>query len=855
MINRFTPLMLLFVLSLGGTASADEVKFSEVTFHSGQVMIAQVVHYENGAITIRDETGREITGPIERIERIRFGGGENALFEKRLLAEVERVKRDELKKTKVRLQEQLKEYPDRRKYLEKMQTAIIALYIDTEYPNDRLGAVTTRCYRGTGYSGERRMTRRQPWVKVETFVPEENARRIELSPKPPYQTKNISVELKPGEVIDLGRVVLEKGESSSKNRPTADLPDPTSKVKFRGGQTMNAEVLLYEDGVITIRNEDGKELSGPISKVSNIEFGNTPREIGEQLAEEIERAKNVKKTERQKKYPTAIVALYLDTEDPRDEFSQRDVRMQLSIGGSWRIQLREPWSELLVVRAYRSGTQRMELDPGPPYEKVIIPIDLRDGGVTNLGRIVLKKAKAEGTVSIQGVVKDAGGNPVPGAMVTAGTKSVKTDSNGKYKLDGFGLELVNLRATLPGYYGGYGKVSIRDTNDRELTQDLLLMRPRHLKLRYAISGQNSDSFSGAGTEEGTVESVLLFPTKELSRTRIDSIAFKEYLSRYRLLLNIEEGKVTFNDYSEASYFKKVDDFESTRRAGSMPKQLCPPLESGDTVVVRVVKKGKQSVKIKIEELSIVDLATYRNVDFAEEVASDLRFLISDSIARGDWNAAKRDLMFMLESVEGKQLIPPGQLPLLIFAGEREAYERFRSERLKRYAAELSRLKSVGEMFTLYHVAASCSLAPYPPSSRDDAELSLKIIQHAVNNSKSQPHVVLFRLVEALAEYRLGNFDQSRKIASSIPKEENQSPNQFNSRLELLLLILDIQQSRGGSYRDRLSTIGKQFKNFTRSLGEAATASPEFSSYVMYLDWQTCQLLYWEAEKLLDSNSQ
>src|SRR6056297_3070385 len=214
--NRCFLLALTILLSMAASASADEIKFSKVTFSNGQTMVARVICYENDEIIIRNLAGEEITEPMERVESIRFDEGENALpepgeLDKLLLAEAERVRRESLEG--LLKSDRYKESPELQERLEKDPPAVVAMYLDTEDPGDQLKQVNVK-YRWAGSSGSRPIRLRRPWATLELIVPRKTGeRRIELDPGPPFKTKSIPVELTPGEVFNLGRVVLEKDEA------------------------------------------------------------------------------------------------------------------------------------------------------------------------------------------------------------------------------------------------------------------------------------------------------------------------------------------------------------------------------------------------------------------------------------------------------------------------------------------------------------------------------------------------------------------------------------------------------------------------------------------------------------------
>lgn len=316
--------------------------------------------------------------------------------------------------------------------------------------------------------------------------------------------------------------------------------------------------------------------------------------------------------------PAAIVAMYLDTEDPSDSLLQGQVIYKCYIdagySGIMQVPLRQAWTRVENVSPGRSNNRRIELDPGPPYEIVTRNVVLAEGGVANLGRIILQEVKAEGTARIFGTVKDSNGKAMPDVLVTGGTKQTRTDAAGGYLLDGFGLGFVSLTASSSGYFGGAARVSIRNMDKREIVQDLILFRPLHVKLKYVISSEKSDLVSGPGVEEGTLDVTVDEMQIDLSKTLYPSKYFNDFAAQTQLYLTLRTGKLTLANFHAPIFFREVAPgtaFQAIREVGeiSFNSQSCPPLKKGSVLLVRGFEKrpGRGGVsdhclKIMVEEL-------------------------------------------------------------------------------------------------------------------------------------------------------------------------------------------------------------------------------------------------------------
>ncbi|MCL1857548.1 MAG: carboxypeptidase-like regulatory domain-containing protein, partial [Kiritimatiellaeota bacterium] len=114
---------------------------------------------------------------------------------------------------------------------------------------------------------------------------------------------------------------------------------------------------------------------------------------------------------------------------------------------------REPL-KTAVTHVIPIETVELVLDAGPPYDPLVVPVELKTRERVNLGRLVIKKTVYEGTAAIVGTVTDGvTGHPVTNATVTALDKKCVTDEHGGYRLDGFIPSVISLAVSSPGYVG------------------------------------------------------------------------------------------------------------------------------------------------------------------------------------------------------------------------------------------------------------------------------------------------------------------------------------------------------------------------------------------------------------------
>ncbi len=310
----------------------------------------------------------------------------------------------------------------------------------------------------------------------------------------------------------------------------------------------------------------------------------------------------------------ALVALYLDTEEIGDSMKTAEYRCYfLSHGrrggysGIKTISFGVPWSTWERIHS-NDFKREIVIDPGPPYKNFTKIVNLMPGEVINLGYIVLEKVEAEGTVSISGTVKNENGEPLEGVEVSSEKDTADTNSQGYYRIDGFGLEEFDLTAVKDGYVPGGMKVSIRDMNDRIIEKNFVLSFPRKIQLSYVISPKDINDFNSPEATAGTAaffvdKAFLPFPVEQ-----IESSDFRQFINKTYMNIRLNNGKLTLDDSYAPIFYERLRsdyvDFEAIRSVENLNynAQFCPPIEQGDIILIDGGKISDYVVKILFEEI-------------------------------------------------------------------------------------------------------------------------------------------------------------------------------------------------------------------------------------------------------------
>jgi hypothetical protein len=339
------------------------------------------------------------------------------------------------------------------------------------------------------------------------------------------------------------------------------------------------------------------------------------REALEQIDKIIEWELNKKDKATQK--DEVLVALYLDTEEIGDSTKTAEYRCySLSSGGRCgysgikTVPFGAPWSTWERIQS-NGFKKEIVIDPGPPYKNFTKVVNLVPGEVTNLGYIVLEKVEAEGVVSISGTIKDENGEPLEGVEVSSPKGVAVTDSQGRYRIDGFGLDVYDLTAVKNGYISASIKVSIRDMDNSVIEKDFVLSLPRKIRLRYVISPKDINDFNSpeatAGTAAFSVDKTFLpFPVEQ-----IESSDFRQFINQVRMDVRLANGKLTLSDSYAPIFYERLRsayvDFEAIRGVENLDynAQHCPPIEQGDIILIDGGKTSDYVVKILFEEIQPV----------------------------------------------------------------------------------------------------------------------------------------------------------------------------------------------------------------------------------------------------------
>lgn len=310
----------------------------------------------------------------------------------------------------------------------------------------------------------------------------------------------------------------------------------------------------------------------------------------------------------------ALVALYLDAEDMRDVTGEAEYRCYSRPGrgggysGIRRVPYRTPWTRW--ERVSQSTEREIIIDPGPPHKTFTKVVTLIPGEAANLGHIVLERVKAEGTASISGTIRNEEGKALEGAKISSQKGVATTSAEGLYRIDGFGLEVCELEASKGGYIPYPVKVSIRNMDERIITQDFVLSYPRRVGLRYVISPPGKDDFNDPNATSGTAEFLVDKKYFPISPNQIRNEDFKKFVGRVRLNFRVNDDKLTLSNSYAPIFYKSLssssEQFEEidSVRAGSFNSQRCPPIHKGDIILINGGKISEYTVKILFEQVQM-----------------------------------------------------------------------------------------------------------------------------------------------------------------------------------------------------------------------------------------------------------
>lgn len=125
-------------------------------------------------------------------------------------------------------------------------SVLVALYLDSEDSEDTTTIAEYRCYNygGGGYSGINRIPFGTPWTRWEQVRSNRFKKEIVIDPGPPYKKAKRIVTLIPGEVTNLGRIVLEKIEATG----TASI---VGTIRDENGEPLEGTTVSSNKAVVT----------------------------------------------------------------------------------------------------------------------------------------------------------------------------------------------------------------------------------------------------------------------------------------------------------------------------------------------------------------------------------------------------------------------------------------------------------------------------------------------------------------------------------------------------------------------------------------------------------------------------
>ena len=139
----------------------------------------------------------------------------------------------------------------------KGNSVLVALYLDTEHSKNTTTIAEYRCYNygGGGYSGIKKVPFGTPWTRWENVRSNRFKKEIVIDPGPPYKKAKRIVTLIPGEVANLGRIVLEKVEADG----TASI---VGTIRDENGKPLEGITVSSNKGVVTTDPEGSYCIDG-----------------------------------------------------------------------------------------------------------------------------------------------------------------------------------------------------------------------------------------------------------------------------------------------------------------------------------------------------------------------------------------------------------------------------------------------------------------------------------------------------------------------------------------------------------------------------------------------------------------
>ena len=207
------------------------------------------------------------------------------------------------------------------------------------------------------------------------------------------------------------------------------------------------------------------------------------------------------------------------------------------------------------------------------------------------------------------------GNPLPDMTVSGNSKDVKSDADGRYRIEGFGLDIIDLSVADKNFFHNPTRVEIRNTEKSEIEKDLILFRPQSMKFKFVVSDRLSDSFDGPNIQSGEFTVAVDSPHELLDELNFSSANFTEFVQKSKLKVACWTGQLAFaHGYGPIFYQTKQDeDFDSIKTASetSNNHQYCQPLAEGQTIIIRgfqdAKSKGVSDFCVKLQVLEMTEI--------------------------------------------------------------------------------------------------------------------------------------------------------------------------------------------------------------------------------------------------------
>ncbi|TWT53670.1 hypothetical protein Pla22_13010 [Rubripirellula amarantea] len=384
------------------------------------------------------------------------------------------------------------------------------------------------------------------------------------------------------------------------------------EIHFKNGKIVNGEVTQYQNGTITIVQDNGKTISGSIAVIRSINFETSTKTNDKPLPASkssndlddsqgsvadkrlIARAiENVSARESKSDSDSAVVGLVVRAAGASGPV---EVTYRCYQGGGYsgirRFNTQAPWATIEQNASRNAGVRKIVLDAGPRYEKVSIDVVLVPGQPTNLGVIPMKAVKQDRKFMVHGKVVDLDNNAMSKCPVSMGRLSTTTDSNGNYTFKNVRIGEYELVASANKHGSVPHKLLIDNNSPEKVEQTIYVFRPKTISFRYVISDLNNDSFGAQSSQPGefsiNFERQYAFWRDTVS---VSNDHMQSFISDTLLRLHVKDGEIYLSNGRGPIAFTSLEtntNFDAIDAAGEPPAMAHrhPRISKGSVIIIR-----------------------------------------------------------------------------------------------------------------------------------------------------------------------------------------------------------------------------------------------------------------------------